>query len=534
MRRSCRRTPGAPPVTEPPGAPAGTGPAAHSPFAVGHLHQGLERRSVRGGAVTLASQATRFVLGTGSTVVLARLLTPADFGLIAMVAPITGFIGLFKDLGLSMATVQRESVTHDQVSTLFWVNVALSLALMAVTMAIAPAVGAFYGDPRATLVTVALAALFLFGGLTAQQQALIQRQMQFGRLATVEIVSLAAGVAAGIAAAWQGFGYWALVVLQATSAAITMMMVWLISGWRPGRPRRGAGIRSMIRFGGGLTGFNVVNYLARNLDNVLIGRFIGAGALGLYSRAYGLLLLPIRLIRSPISAVAVPSLSRLQGDAPRYRRYVRKALALITFLSMPLVGFSAVAAEHIILLVLGEQWVGAVTVFRVLAFAALVQSFNVVTGWVYTSLGQTVRWFRWGLFSSTVIAASFVVGLPWGIEGVAVAYTAAVYLLFYPSLWFCFRRAPVSPGDIAAVVWRPLVATAVSAGVLLLLAPDVLTRAPLAATLAGELALFGVTYAVAWIIIPGGPDYLRELARTARRAMGREVHDSEAGIRGGV
>lgn len=509
-------------------------PEARSPFSVDHLHADLEGRSVRGGAITLLSQGAKFVLGTGSTVVLARVLTPGDFGLIAMVAPVTGFVAMFKDLGLSVATVQRDHITHDQVSTLFWINVGISAVLMVITMALAPAVASFYGDDRATMVTVAFAAIFLLGGFTAQHQALLQRQMLYGRLAWIEICSLAVGVAVAIGAAIQGLGYWALVLMPASSAAIGLVLVWLMSGWLPGRPRRGTGVRSMLRFGGGLTGFNILNYAARNADDVLIGRFIGASALGLYSRAYSLLLLPIRMIRSPISAVAVPALSRLQQDESRYRRYVRTALALITFLSMPLVGFSAVAAEEIILLVLGEQWLGAVTVFRVLALAALVQSFNVVTGWVYTSLGQTTRWFRWGLFSSGVTTASFVVGLPWGIEGVAIAYTTAVYLLLLPSLMFCFRRAPLSALDVLSVVWRPLVATAAGVLVLLLVAPRLLPTAPLIAALGSELALFGFVYAATWAALPGGWSYLRNLIRLVRRAAAKEVDDSEPDFPGGV
>jgi len=426
-------------------------------FDTEYLKADLKGRSVRGGAVTMTAQGASFFLRMGSTVVLARLLTPQDFGLIAMVTAVTSFAMMFKDMGLSMATVQRAEINHNQISTLFWINVVLSLCIMLVTAALAPAIAWFYGEPRLTWITLALAGAFIFGGFTIQHQALLRRQMRFGALALIQIVSMAAGIAVAIVSAWYGAGYWSLVLMQLVNVITSTIGVWLTCSWRPGLPVRRSGVRPMLAFGGNLTGFNVVNYFARNLDNILIGWCWGAGPLGLYSKAYGLLMLPIMQIRGPIDAVATPALSRLQDDPERYRRYYYRAVNMIAFISMPLVALMAALSDQIIRIVLGQQWVGAANIFKVLAFAAILQPVVGTTGWVYVSLGQTKRMLQWGLIAVPLIITSFVVGLPWGALGVATSYTICfIVIIALPCLLFCFRYSPLNLAGFFRVVRCPM------------------------------------------------------------------------------
>ena len=282
------------------------------PQALGaDLKGDLVQRSVRGGLSAFAGQGIKFIVNLGVTIILARLLMPGDFGLISMVAPIVGFVSLFKDLGLSQATIQQRSITTAQISTLFWINVALSVFLAATTIALAPLIGWFYGEPRLVWVTVVLGAITVCGGLTAQHLALIQRQMHFGRLIVVDVVSLLTGSVIGITAALCGLGYWALVLMTAANSCTNLALVWLASGWRPGLPLYDAGVKPMLAFGGNLTISGMCQYLNQNLDNVLIGKTWGDVALGLYGRAYSLLLLPLTQFAGPFSAIAIPVLSRI-------------------------------------------------------------------------------------------------------------------------------------------------------------------------------------------------------------------------------
>jgi len=440
-----------------------TDPDAH--LQTGHLQDDLRGRSVSGAFVTLLAQWLKFALHFGSLLVLARILTPDDYGLVGMVTAVTGFILLFKDLGLATATVQRAEVSHGQVSTLFWVNVALSAAIMALTALLAPAIARFYGEPRLTWITLALAGGFLLGGLAVQHQALLSRQMRFRALALVEISAQAAAVTAALFAAWMGAGYWALVIQQLVLAAWTTGALWIACDWRPRWPARGTGVRPLLRFGGNLTAFGIANYVSRNLDNVLIGRFRGAASLGLYSRAYALLLMPLRQINEPVAQIAVPTLSRLQDQPERYRRYYLNALRLISLVCMPLVALLFVVSREVVLVVLGEQWLGAAGLFSIMAVAAFIQPALNTGGWVYVSLGQTGRMARWGALFTFLYCASFVIGLPWGARGVALAYTVAVWALAAPSLWAALRFSPVRLGDAARTLLRPTaLGLAVAAG----------------------------------------------------------------------
>jgi len=412
-------------------------------FDTEYLKADLKGRSVRGGAVTMAAQGARFFLQMGSTVVLARLLTPQDFGLIAMVTVVTGFVAMFKDMGLSMATVQRAEINHAQISTLFWINVVLSLCVMLVVAALAPAIAWFYGEPRLTWITLALAGAFIFGGLTIQHQALLRRQMRFRSLAVIGIIGMLAGIVAAIIAAWYGAGYWALVIKQFAGTIAGTIAVWVVCGWRPGLPVRHSGVRKMLAFGGNLTGFNVINYAAAQIDRVLIGRYIGAGPVGLYHKAYNLLLLPLRQLNAPVTAVAIPALSRIADDPQRYRKAYFKMLNYIVMLAVPGVAFLIATSDWIVRLVLGPQWDESARIFAILGFAALLMPIGNTTGWLYVTQGRTRDMLHWGFIDGVIKILSVVIGLFWGITGVAFGVTIRCYVFAPLCIWFCCRKGPV-------------------------------------------------------------------------------------------
>lgn len=420
----------------------------HEYFHTQHLKTNLGGRTVRGGAVTIVSQGIKFLLGIGTTVVLARLLTPEDYGLIGMVIVITGFVSMFKDLGLSNATIQREEINAEQISTLFWFNVALSISIMLLMAALAPAVSWFYSDSRLTLITIVYATGFLFGGLTVQHEALLRRQMRFTALAARDIISLLAGIITALILGWYGWGYWALVANQLVAGLTNAISVWILCRWRPGVPVRSSGVRSMLAFGTNLTGFSIVNYFARNLDNMLIGKFWGSVQLGLYAKAYQLLLLPIDQINSPVAAVAVPALSRLKDSPERYREAYLRIIEKVAMLTMPGMALLIATSDWVVLLVLGPQWSGAARIFTLLGMVGLVQPIANTTGWLFISQGRTNHMFQWGLIGSTIIIVGIVVGLPWGAVGVAGTYSATTLFIATPLLfWFVCREGPVRTAD---------------------------------------------------------------------------------------
>jgi O-antigen/teichoic acid export membrane protein len=483
---------------------------------VDHLGADLRGRSVRGGAVTLANQALKFIFTLGSMAILARLLTPEDFGLIAMVVVIIGFIAIFKDMGLAMATVQRAEISHDQVSTLFWINLSISLGIMIVTAAVSPVLAWFYKEPRIIAITIVLAGTIVFSGLTVQHQALLRRQMRYTALAVIEIIAIFAGSLAAILSAIAGLGYWSLVVLHAVREIAITAGVWTACGWRPGPPVRKSGVRTMLTFGAHLTGFNIVNYLARHVDKMLIGWYWGATPLGLYNNAYRILLLPIQQINSPLTSVAVPALSRIQNDPERYRSYYRRGILLTVTAGMPIVAFLFVTAEDAVLTFLGSQWLDAVPIFRALGPAAFIGAFNVATGWVYVSLGTTRRQLAWGLFASAVTVLAYAIALPWGPIGVALSFSIVLVVLRYPSIVYCFRRSHLRLSDLGIALWRPATAS-IAAGAFLYAVSRVFAfELPVAVSLSLDFVIYGIFYILIWIALPRGRRSVRDIVAIVR------------------
>jgi Membrane protein involved in the export of O-antigen and teichoic acid len=495
-------------------------------FNTERLKAGLGARTARGGAVTFASQGFKFFLSIGATMVLGRLLRPTDYGLIGMVVVVTGFVSMFKDLGLSAATVQSEEITSVQVSTLFWMNVALSVGVGLLTIALAPAVAWFYGEPRLTPITMMYAFGFLFGGLTVQHEALLHRQMRFAAQAACEIVALLVTIAVTITLAWRGVGYWALVGGHLTTSFIYMVGIWAVCRWRPGRPARASGVRPLLRFGGNLTGFGVVNFFARNLDNMVIGRVWGSQQLGLYTKAYQLLTLPIDQINSPITTVAVPALSRLNDSPERYRRAYLRMIEKIAVLTMPGIALLIATADWVVLVILGPQWTEAGHIFAALGVAALIQPIANTTGWLFISQGRTHDMFRYGVVASTVIVAAILAGLPWGALGVATVYAVVWVTIVTPLLFYWVgRRGPVRPRDFYVTVAPAFCAAMGVLVALFLFRRSVVIVHPLA----GLTASLGIACGVAFLFlcaIPAGRRTLwdfREVAAIVLRKRGADV-----------
>jgi O-antigen/teichoic acid export membrane protein len=433
-------------------------------FDNAHLVKNMRERTLRGGVITIVAQAFKFLLQIGSTMVLARILTPDDFGLIAMVSSVTGFVAMFKDAGLASATVQRKEITHEQVSTLFWVNVGMGLLVALTTAALAPAIAVFYKDSRLVLITIVLALAIVLGGFTVQHQALLRRQMQFRTLAFVEVASMGSGVFVAIAMAFFSLGYWSLVGMTIGSSMANAILVWWFCRWFPSRPKWSTGVGSMLRFGGGLTGFNFLNYFVRNADNIIIGFSLGSGPLGIYSKAYGLLMLPIKQINGPVSNVMIPALSRLQNEPIRYRHAYLKAISMISLVSMPFVVSVVVLADDAVNVLLGAGWESVSTVFRWLAPAAFFGTLNVAPGWLCVSLGRSKTPLIWASIMAPITVIGFLIGAQFGVVGVAGAFSLTWCVGLYLFVALACHTSPVRQRDIALHIF-PQVLSSLLAGV---------------------------------------------------------------------
>jgi O-antigen/teichoic acid export membrane protein len=412
----------------------------------------LRGRSLRGGAVSLVAQGIRFIVQLASAMMLGRLLTPQDFGLVAMVTAVTGFLGLFGDMGLGTATIQRDDVTHAQVSALFWVNTGVGTLFMAATVVIAPILERFYGEPRLFSVAIVTGLAFPLGGLAVQHQALLRRQMRFTALAMIDTASLTVGVTVAITSASLGASYWALVYLSLGMGLTTVLAVWSACGWRPGPPRREK-ISELLSFGGHLTVVEILMYFGRNVDSILIGRFYGAEPLGQYSRAYSLLMVPFQQIAGPLVAVAIPVLSRLRNEPARFRKALLSLQQVIALTMIPLSTFMIGTADWLVRIALGPQWENAGQLFAILGFAALTEGLGSTGVCIFMTQGRTDRFLQWGILNTVVTVLAIVAGLPWGPRGVAISYAISGLLLRTPLMfWIAGTVSSVRTSDFYSAV----------------------------------------------------------------------------------
>lgn len=428
-------------------------------FSTEHLQADLKGRSVRGGLLTLTSQGAQFVLQTAATITLAHMLTPGDFGLVAMVTAVTGLGQAFADLGLSEATIQHPEINHDQVSTLFWVNVTIGLLLTALTASLAPFLAWFYHEPRLKVLTLVVSLTFLIGGLRVQHDALLRRNMRFLALAIRDVTACLVAVPVAIILAWRGAGYWAIVALPLILNTTVMTLSWVMARWIPSLPRRNTRVRSLVAFGGNVAASYLTINFTRSADSILIGWYWGAGPLGLYSRAMNLLLLPVRQLSTPARAVAVPAFSRLQDDPDRLARFYLRATNLIVWITAPIFGFLFVAATPVIVLTLGSQWREAGPVFQILAIFALGQLLYESIIWLFVSRGQSKRLLKLVLIMCPITVASYAIGLPFGIKGVALSGALTMLIAFPWMLKFSFRGTMLTLRRLGLNLLYPVVAS---------------------------------------------------------------------------
>jgi polysaccharide transporter, PST family len=488
---------------------------------------GLKARSVRGGTLTALVQLPKILLMFASQLVLARLLMPRDFGLVAMVTPVIGFVQVLADLGLTQAVVSRPRLRHAELNSFFWINMALSAGLALVAAATGPLLALLYGEPRVIAVTAACAALVLVTGAGMLPGALLNRRMRYGALAGSEVAALAVSVTTGAAFAWWGWGYWSLVAAQAGASLTATCLNWVLAGWRPRAPALDAGAVAMARFGGNLTVSNLAGYLNMTLDNVMIGAVLGSVVLGLYDRAWKLAVQPLSQIQAPFHRVAVPALSRLADDPERYRQAFRQMTGAMLLVVAPAMIFAGLFARPLIALLLGERWLPAAPIFAWLCVGAALTPVNSATFWLFVSQGRAREQMIYGTAAAAINVAAYATGLPWGIAAVAAVSAVSVYAIQTPML----LHAAAQEGPVGGADLRRLLLPHGAGGVTAAIAGWLLAaRLPGAtafwtefATLAGAGAAVGAAYLAGLAVFPEGRAQLRALAALPAALRGRRT-----------
>jgi PST family polysaccharide transporter len=414
----------------------------------------LKGQAMRGAGITLFAQFLSFFIHFARTIILARLLTPNDFGLIAMITTFSLLFESFGVTGFSESIIQKDDLDHKKMSTLFWLNASISLFLTFLFMTAAPFFVWFYQQPHLSFITIGIALSIIANGMAMTHLALLRRNMQFYTVTYIRVVSEIICVALAILLALSGFGYWALVANAVVWPTLLAAGGWIFCRWRPGPPGAIKDIIPMIKFGMHTYGNFMLNYFSRNIDKLLIGWQLGAQSLGYYKKAYDLFAMPASQLITPLNSVALATLSRLRNDPIKYQHYYMNVLNIIAFIGMPLSAILTLTGEDIILLVLGPQWVKAGAIFCYFGASIGIMLIQGTRGWLHLSLGKPDRWFRWSVFETIILTVFFVVGLAFGINGVAIAYTLSFYILCLPSLVYAGKPINIALSSILSSIWR--------------------------------------------------------------------------------
>jgi O-antigen/teichoic acid export membrane protein len=476
----------------------------------------LRAKTIRAGLSNIAGRGVAFVIRIASIMILGRLIDPAEYGLVGMVTAFTGVLGMFGGFGLFQAAIQRDSVTNEQASTLFWLNILLGGFLTLTCLVMAPAVSAFYHEPRLLPITSVVAIGFVITAAGIQHGAQLQREMRFGIAAVIDVVSLLFSSAVAIAMALADSGYWAVVSPTVSLPFATTVGLWLATGWVPGRPKWGTEVGSMLHFGGTMTLNGFVAAANSSVDKLLLGRFWGAEALGLYGRAYHLIWFPCDNINVTIGEVAFAALSRTKDDPARCRRYFLQGYSLVVALTLPLTAICALFAEDLIAVVLGPKWGAAADIFRILAPTIMVLAISNPIGWLMSALGLVKRSLLISLVSAPLLIAGVGMGLPYGPKGVAAAYSGVMLVKVIPIAWWALHGTGIRASEVLLALVRPLAASVAAGGIAyaghVLYGPIL----PLVPRLLADLILFSAVYLTALLFVAGQSSLYVDLLRAVK------------------
>jgi PST family polysaccharide transporter len=452
--------------------------------------------------VTGATWSTLGVVGQRglsllSTLVLARLLMPSAYGLLGMAMVFVAAVESFRDLGTSSALIQRKGFSHDLTSSLFWINILFGLAGAGLIVGIAPLVAVLYHEPQVKAVLAGLAVSFLVTNLGVVQRALLIRRMSFRQLALIQWSSALVSAVIGIGMAISGAGVWSLVGALISESVITVALYWAGASWRPRWHLSFSELRSVTSYSLHLTGADILHYVIRNADKALIGRYLGAVALGFYSLAYGLMMYPLFNIAWMLGRVLFPAFAQIQEDNARFRRAYLRALGVISAITFPLMLGMIVTADVLVVTCFGAKWLAMVPLVMILAPVGMLQSVGTTIGTVFTAKGRTDIMFRWALLETVLAFAAYVVGLRWGVNGVAAAYGLISFLVGVSTFVVAMRLIELPMGEVGRALWPALKNALVMCGVVLLLRAALgstgVTRpwAVLAATVSAGVVVYG-------------------------------------------
>lgn len=471
--------------------------------------------TVRGSFAILVSQILRLALQFGTQLVLARLLFPSDFGLLAMISPILGFVAIINDVGFSQILIQKRSIFQFQVSNLFWINLALGSAFGVTLAVLSPLVAYIYGEPKVLALTVVMSLMIPLGMLTLHPSALLARQLRFATVARMEVAAAALGSAVTVACAIAGLSYWSLALGQLAATMLTVVMSWRLCGWKPSLPTRSLSVRAEFAFGRNVTATNLSNFASTTADKLLIGIVQGPVQLGLYDRSYRLLIQPLSQLMLPLNRVAVPLLSRVLHDPATFRQTYLFMVQLIAAATMPLLAVCIADGTTVVRFLLGSRWEPAAPMFTWFCVGGLASGVYASAAWLFIARDRTGSMVKYWISSALIGLASYAVGIFWGAVGVTMVAAVSFVAIQTPLvLYGALRHGPIESKDVVNVLIPPVLTAAVIFAIIRF-APQIRSPSDVLTLIGWTTSSYGILV-VLLLVTKSGREFLSRCIKTAK------------------
>lgn len=414
----------------------------------------LKKRAIKSAGITISSQVVGYIIQLIGTFLIARLVTPGDFGLVTMVTIFSLLLQNLGENGFTEYVLQKETISHIQLSNLFWINTGLNTVLTLLFVALSPILAWFYNEPRIIDISIFMGLSIIFGALPTQHLALLKRNLFFFYTSLNQLTAIFMSTVIALVLAYIGLGYLAIVVRRISHPLFIAIGGWILCPWIPSGPKKSKEIKVALKFVFNTYGNFTVSYISRNLDKLLIGRYYGISALGFYDRAYHLAMLLPNQLSSSLSSLAITALSKLRGNEESYKNYFKKILSIIALVALPISIILAFTGKDIVILLLGQQWHQAGLIFTAFAPSIGVMVIYATTGWIHLSLGRSDRWFKWGLVRVSCATIAILIGMYWGPLGVAIAYSIFMGATLLPALVYAGKPIGINFSFIIVILWK--------------------------------------------------------------------------------
>ena len=372
--------------------------------------------------------------------IFARILTPEDFGIYAVLLICIGFTQMLSSMGTAQVIIFKDDTSSKSLSSILIFGIIISLVLASILFSSSTLISYYFKMPLLKNLLRILSFTIVINSFGIVQRSLLQKEMRFREIVTIESISLLLASVAGIIAAIKGFGVYSMVLRSALNTLISTTGFWFASKWKPELLFSLEELKKIWSYSTNLTGFNIINYFSRNVDTFVIGKYISSSAVGNYSLAYRFMLFPIQNISDVITRVLFPALSKLKHDNLKFRNIYLKSISMIALFTFPLMAGIFVLSDQVVVIIFGDKWEDLSTIIRILAPIGMIQSIATTVGSIYTSKGTVGMMVKMGLLNTTTTSLFIIMAIPFGVTGIAMAYGLANILLLFPNLLVSWRQ----------------------------------------------------------------------------------------------